>query len=101
MVFSVIPYNTLKPLKYWILKVDFKIQPEQFLNLFLIFEEKFSLVSYDLVSLKKNVYLLFCSVQMLPLSQTEPHPHPLSLPILTLTLFSFSPVAFPLVPSHF
>ena len=54
MVFSVIPYNTLKPLKYWILKVDFKIQPEQFLNLFLIFEEKFSLVSYDLVSLKKK-----------------------------------------------
>ena len=58
MIFSVIPYYTLKLLKYCILKkVGFKIQPERFLNLFLIFREKFSLVSYKLVSYKKkNVY---------------------------------------------
>ena len=35
-------------------KNDFKVQPEQFLNLFLIFKEKFSLVSYKLVSYKKK-----------------------------------------------
>ena len=55
MIFSVIPYYTLKLLKYCILKkVGFKIQPERFLNLFLIFREKFSLVSYKLVSYKKK-----------------------------------------------
>ena len=55
MIFSVIPYDTLILLKYCILKrVGFKIQPEQFLNFFLIFGEKFSLVSYKLVSYIKK-----------------------------------------------
>ena len=58
MIFSVIPYYTLKLLKYCILKkVGFKIQSERFLNLFLIFKEKFSLISYKLVSHKKYVYV--------------------------------------------
>ena len=35
-------------------KKSFKIQPERFLNLFLIFGEKFSLVSHKLVSYKKK-----------------------------------------------
>ena len=55
MIFSVVSYDTLKLLKYWTLKkVGFKIQPEWFLNLFLIFGQKFSLVSYKLVSYKKR-----------------------------------------------
>ena len=63
--FSVIYYDTLKLPKYCILKkVGFKIQPERFLNLFLIFGEKSSLVSYKLVSYKKKkkrVFLFFSS----------------------------------------
>ena len=61
MIFSVVSYDTLKLLKYWTLKkVGFKIQPEWFLNLFLIFGEKFSLVSYKLVSYKKKrVFVYF------------------------------------------
>ena len=55
MIFSVIPYNTLKLLKYCIFKkVGFKIQPERFLNLFLIFGEKIRMVSYKLVSYRKK-----------------------------------------------
>ena len=54
-IFSMIPYNNLKLLKYHILKkIVFKIQPERFFNLFLIYGEKFSLVSYKLVSYKKK-----------------------------------------------
>ena len=58
-----IPYDTLKILKYCILKkISFKIQPERFLNLFLIFGEKFSLVSYKLVSYKKKTCNCFIQV---------------------------------------
>ena len=55
LIFILIPYNTLKLQKYCILKkIGFKIQPERFLNFFLIFGEKLSLVSYKLVSYKKK-----------------------------------------------
>ena len=59
-----IPWNFLN--KGFIKKLIFKIQPERFLNLFLIFGEKFSLVSFKLVSYKKNVYRSRCPRQKEP-----------------------------------